>query len=103
MGTANGAVHQVRQGLIDYTGWFGSDPNMAGQYFGYDGPCPPWNDLRLHHYLFRLYALDTPRLVLQGNFSGQDAFNAMRGHIIDEAKMVGVYSLHPAVARQLTD
>ena len=34
----------LRHGLNDYTGWFASDPDMKGDYFGYDGPCPPWND-----------------------------------------------------------
>jgi phosphatidylethanolamine-binding protein (PEBP) family uncharacterized protein len=34
------------------------NPDMAGQYFGYDGPCPPWNDERMHHYIFTIYALD---------------------------------------------
>ncbi|HSQ68874.1 MAG TPA: YbhB/YbcL family Raf kinase inhibitor-like protein, partial [Steroidobacteraceae bacterium] len=35
-----------RQGLNDYTLWFAGDADMAGKYFGYDGPCPPWNDER---------------------------------------------------------
>lgn len=34
---ANGA----RQGLNDFTGWFAGDDKMSGNYFGYDGPCPP--------------------------------------------------------------
>ena len=34
----------ARQGVNDYTGWFAGDEDMAGDYFGYDGPCPPWND-----------------------------------------------------------
>ena len=33
-----------------------------GNYFGYDGPCPPWNDAIPHHYVFTLYALDVARL-----------------------------------------
>ena len=28
----------ARQGLNDYTGWFASNADMAGNYFGYDGP-----------------------------------------------------------------
>ena len=38
-----------RQGINDYTSWFAGDEKMAGDYFGYDGPCPPWNDSLLHH------------------------------------------------------
>ena len=98
----NGTEHQLRQGLNDYTGWFATDPDMVGEYYGYDGPCPPWNDRRIHHYVFRLYALDVPRFPLEGRFTGQQARAAMRGHILDEAQVIGAYSLHPAVAATLT-
>jgi Raf kinase inhibitor-like YbhB/YbcL family protein len=97
----NGTEHQLRQGINDYTGWFLNDPDMAGEYYGYDGPCPPWNDLRVHRYLFRLYALDVPRLPLDGSFTGQAARLAIRGHILDEAQILGIYSLHPDVAATL--
>lgn len=98
----NGTEHQLRHGLNDYTGWFATDADMAGNYYGYDGPCPPWNDERIHHYIFRLYALDIPRLPLEGTFTGKEARLAIRGHILDEAQIVGVYSLNPAVAPTLT-
>ena len=52
------APRGARQGINDYTGWFAGDKDMAGNYFGYDGPCPPWNDALPHHYVFTLYALD---------------------------------------------
>lgn len=97
----NGTEHQLRQGLNDYTGWFASDPEMAGDYYGYDGPYPPWNDLRPHAYLFRLYALDMPRFALEGRFTGAEARLAIRGHILDEAQVFGMYSLNPAVASAL--
>ena len=45
----------------DYTGWFADDPQMSGQYFGYDGPFPPFNDSLVHHYVFTLYALNVAR------------------------------------------
>lgn len=87
----------LRQGINDYTGWFAADAQMAGEYYGYDGPCPPWNDLRMHHYVFRLYALDVPRLPLEGRFTGPQALDAIHGHILDEAQIIGIYSLNPAV------
>jgi len=90
----DGQTFQLRQGINDYTGWFANDPGNAGDYYGYDGPCPPWNDLRLHHYIFRLYALDLPRLPLQGRFSCADVIAAIHGHIIDEAQMIGSYTLN---------
>ena len=55
------APHGARQGINDYTGWFAGDKDMAGNYFGYDGPCPPWNDSILHHYVFTIYALGVVR------------------------------------------
>jgi Raf kinase inhibitor-like YbhB/YbcL family protein len=42
--------------LNDYTAWFAGDESMKGDYHGYDGPCPPWNDEIVHHYVFTLYA-----------------------------------------------
>jgi len=56
----------ARQGLNDYTGWFAGDAAMRGDYRGYDGPYPPFNDLRLHRYFFRLFALDVERLPVPG-------------------------------------
>ena len=97
----NGTEHQLRQGINDYTSWFLSDPDMAGEYYGYDGPCPPWNDLRAHAYLFTLYALDIPQITLAGRFTGPEARLAIRGHILDEAQIFGVYSLNPDVADTL--
>lgn len=97
----DGAAHVLRQGVNDFTTWFAGDPAMAGDYYGYDGPCPPWNDERIHHYLFRLYALDVPRLALETRFTGPQARAAMHGHILDEACLVGAYSLHPGLALTL--
>ncbi len=56
------APNGTRHGLNDYTKWFAGDEKMRGDYYGYDGPCPPWNDLRLHRYVFTLYALDVPHV-----------------------------------------
>lgn len=97
----NGTEHQLRQGINDYTTWFLTDPDMAGEYYGYDGPCPPWNDERVHTYLFCLYALDVPQLGLEGRFTGPEARFAIRGHILDEAQIFGVYSLNPDIADTL--
>jgi len=94
----NGTEHQLRHGLNDYTGWFANDPDMAGEFYGYDGPCPPWNDERVHTYIFTLYALDIAHLPLEGQFTGAEARLAIQGHILDEARMFGVYSLNPEVA-----
>jgi len=89
---ADGA-HPLRHGINDYTSWFAGDKGMAGDYYGYDGPCPPWNDERVHHYVFRLYALDIPRFPLEGRFTGPEAMAAIHGHILDEAQTIGTYTL----------
>jgi Raf kinase inhibitor-like YbhB/YbcL family protein len=88
----------LRHGLNDYTSWFASDPDMKGDYFGYDGPCPPWNDSIVHRYIFTLYALDIARVPVEGKFTGQQVRDAIRGHVLAEAKFMGLYSLNPAVA-----
>jgi Raf kinase inhibitor-like YbhB/YbcL family protein len=86
-----------RHGINDYTGWFAGDRDMAGDYHGYDGPCPPWNDAIAHRYVFTLYALDVPALAVPARFTGQDARRAMQGHILAQASLTGRYTLNPAV------
>ncbi|MGY6555517.1 MAG: YbhB/YbcL family Raf kinase inhibitor-like protein [Wenzhouxiangella sp.] len=89
-----------RQGLNDYTGFMAGNPDMAGQYYGYDGPCPPWNDERMHHYVFTVYALDVDRLDLPEAFTAADAAGAMQGHILGQASLTGTYTLNPKLASQ---
>ena len=87
----------TRQGINDYTAWFANTEEMKGNYYGYDGPCPPWNDEIVHHYVFTLYALDLEQLPVSGTFRGADVLNAMRGHVLGEASITGRYSLNPDV------
>lgn len=87
----------TRQGLNDYTKWFAGDKDMAGNYFGYDGPCPPWNDEIPHRYVFTLYALDVEKCPVSGIFTGPDVLKAIEGHVLDKASFTGLYSLNPAV------
>jgi Raf kinase inhibitor-like YbhB/YbcL family protein len=84
----------ARQGLNDFTGWFAADAERAGQYFGYDGPFPPWNDSLVHHYVFTLYALDVARAPVDGAFNGAALRRAIDGHVIAEAMHSGTYSLN---------
>ncbi len=87
----------TRQGINDFTAWFAADKDMQGSYFGYDGPAPPWNDEILHHYAFTLYALDVARCDVSGTFGGADVLTAIRGHLLGQASITGVYSLNPTV------
>ena len=55
---------------------------------GYGGPAPP--DKR-HTYVFKAYALDIT-LDLKEGYSKQELEDAMKGHIIAEAKLTGTYA-----------
>ena len=91
------AKHGARHGINDYTGWFAGDPSMAGDWYGYDGPCPPWNDAIAHRYVFTVYALDVSRLGVEGRFGGADALRAMAGRVLAQASVTGRYALNPSV------
>lgn len=88
----------TRQGINDYTAWFAGDDAMKGDYHGYDGPCPPWNDEILHHYVFTLYALDIDRLPVEGRLTMDAVKAALSGHVLGQASLTGVYALNPSVA-----
>lgn len=96
-GKSPGKVDYGVRGVNNYTDWFAGDPDMEGTYGGYDGPCPPWNDERLHQYHITLYALDMETLGLSGNFGGPDALAKMDGHILARASWGGSYTLNPAL------
>ena len=70
---------------------------MAGDWYGYDGPCPPWNDAIAHRYVFTVYALDVPRLAVEGRLGGVDAIRAMAGRVLAQASVTGRYALNPSV------
>ena len=55
---------------------------------GYGGPAPP--DGR-HTYIFKGYALDTS-LDLKEGYSKQELEDAMKGHILAEAKLTGTFA-----------
>ena len=84
----------TRQGVNDYTRRFADDADMAGIYFGYDGPCPPWNDSVVHRYHFTLYALDFERCPVGGEFTAEAVLGAIDGHVLETAMLAGTYSLH---------
>jgi Raf kinase inhibitor-like YbhB/YbcL family protein len=55
---------------------------------GYGGPCPPPG--KVHHYLFKIYALDTA-LNLPPGLSKQQLLKAIEGHVLAQAQLVGLY------------
>jgi Raf kinase inhibitor-like YbhB/YbcL family protein len=62
--------------------------NSSGS-LGYVGPCPPSGT---HRYFFKLYALDTMMLGLAAGMTKEQLLQAMEGHILGQAELVGVYT-----------
>jgi Raf kinase inhibitor-like YbhB/YbcL family protein len=54
---------------------------------GYGGPCPPRGS---HRYIFTVYALDT-RLGLPAGAQKPRVQDALKGHVLDRAQLVGRY------------
>lgn len=55
---------------------------------GYGGPCPPPG--KPHRYFFKLYALDTFVNLSEGS-KKKDLEEAMEGHILGKAELVGTF------------
>jgi len=55
---------------------------------GYGGPAPPIGN---HRYFFKLYALDVILPDLGDLATKKDVEHAMKGHIMGETKLVGLY------------
>lgn len=68
----NGAIHGV------------NDFNV----YGYAGPCPPSGT---HHYIFRLYALDS-EVNLEPGVTRNQLIDAMEGHILEKAEIMVQYT-----------
>jgi Raf kinase inhibitor-like YbhB/YbcL family protein len=54
---------------------------------GYGGPCPP---IGRHRYFHKLYALDTVLSAIE-NPTKADLEQAMKGHVLGKAELVGTY------------
>lgn len=76
----------------------GPRPRVAGvgaqgrndyDHIGYDGPGPPPGH-GVHHYHFRLYALDKA-LEAEPKLDNKALIAAMAGHVIDTGELVGTY------------
>lgn len=55
---------------------------------GYNGPCPPSG---VHRYFFKAYALDDMLTLEQGS-GKQELLDAMHGHVVAAAEIVGLYT-----------
>jgi hypothetical protein len=85
------AVGKVWVHWLEYSNAFAEYVTEGKNDFGeigYGGPAPP--DGR-HTYVFKLYDLDTD-LDLKKGFSKQELEDAMKGHILAEAKLTGTFA-----------
>jgi Raf kinase inhibitor-like YbhB/YbcL family protein len=88
-------VHWVLWNISPGTGDIRENSVPAGAVQGmndfrrhdYGGPCPPSGT---HRYFFKVYALDTV-LNLSPNSTKADTEKAMKGHIIEQAEVIGLY------------
>lgn len=65
-----------------------------------DGPCPPWNDSIVHHYVFKIHALYVETVPLDGRFYGAEVRRAIEGRVPASASITGTYTLNPRLAGQ---
>ena len=77
--TTSIAENSVPVGAVEGTTDFGR-PDWGG-------PCPPSG---IHHYQFKLYALDT-ELALPSSTKKAELEQAMQGHILDQTVLIGLY------------
>jgi Raf kinase inhibitor-like YbhB/YbcL family protein len=71
----------------------GAALQMAVNDFGnarYDGPQPPPGH-GTHHYHFRLFALDVPKLDMPSNCAVEDVLEAAEDHALEEAEYIGTF------------
>jgi Raf kinase inhibitor-like YbhB/YbcL family protein len=67
----------------------GKNSWKIGRNVGYRGPAPPKGH-GVHHYHFRIYALDAP-LSLAASADKRELLAAMKGHVWAEGELVGTY------------
>ncbi len=79
----------VSSSVNDFASFIKDKP--AETFLGFDGSCPPFNDARLHHYHFTVYALGTDKLpaIKGGN---ADYEKEIQKHAIAKGEIVGTYS-----------
>jgi Raf kinase inhibitor-like YbhB/YbcL family protein len=84
------------RGTNDYWPYFNKRPGapaaMKGPYAGYDGPCPPTNDLKTHDYEFQVFALNVAKLPLTGKFFAPAVLKAIHGHVLAEGETSAKFS-----------
>lgn len=90
-------------GLSTFTVIFAANDAMKGKYYGYDGPCPAWNDeIDPHHIHFMVYALSVKSLNMPQEFDGPAVIDAMKGKVVAEGKLDALYTTNPVTAAKFS-
>jgi len=71
-------VENIKQGVNDF------------RRIGYGGPCPPPG--KPHRYFFKIFALDIPNLGIPSGAPRKTVEETMKGHVIAEGYLMGLYS-----------
>ena len=74
----------------DYASFMKDKPKE--NFASYDGPCPPWNDERVHSYHFMVYALPTEKLDIKAGQTGKDLSMILEQKAIAKGEIVGTFS-----------
>ena len=90
-----------KHGLNMFSVVFAANDALKGKYYGYDGPCPPWNDENVHHYHFTVYALSVKSLGLPADFDGPAAVAAMKGKVLADGKLDANYTTNPTTGAKV--
>ena len=89
-------------GLMDFTKIFAANDALKGKYYGYDGPCPAWNDeIDPHHLHFMVYALSVKSLNMPQDFDGPAVIDAMKGKVLAEGKLDALYTTNPVTGAKI--
>ncbi|MFM9889825.1 MAG: YbhB/YbcL family Raf kinase inhibitor-like protein [Rickettsiales bacterium] len=87
-GGETGTPAPVGRELTNDLGSYVSTPTQFG------GPCPPWNDKRLHHYHFRVLALPTATVNLPATTTAKQAWQALSPKALAMGQVTGTYTLN---------
>ena len=80
-------------GINDYS--HGAVPPEGECGTGWDGPCPPFFDARVHTYRFIVMALDVETVPgLPARFTWADVERLTKGHVLATAELDGRYTLN---------
>lgn len=84
-----GSQRNLPEGLSN-VGALGTPGMNDFSQVGYGGPCPP-REHGAHRYVFTLYALNVPSLMIPAERSRQEIEAGMAGHVVGQAQLIGTY------------